>query len=68
MIENDDRSYNLQDCLDINLETDIPIVFDTFHHECLNNGETFQQAISSFEKSWFFPIDGNPVVDYIIKV
>ncbi len=64
VIENDDRSYNLQDCLDINLETDIPIVFDTFHHECLNNGETFQQAISSFEKSWFFPIDGNPVVDY----
>jgi UV DNA damage endonuclease len=64
VIENDDRSYYLQDCLDINLETDIPIVFDTFHHECLNNGETFQQAISSFEKSWFFPIDGNPVVDY----
>ncbi len=64
VIENDNRSYNLQDCLDINLETDIPIVFDTFHHECLNNGETFQQAISSFEKSWFFPIDGNPVVDY----
>jgi len=64
VIENDDRSYNLQDCLDINLETDIPIVFDTFHHECLNNGETFQQAISSIEKSWFFPIDGNPVVDY----
>jgi UV DNA damage endonuclease len=64
VIENDDHSYYLQDCLDINLETDIPIVFDTFHHECLNNGETFQQAISSFEKSWFFPIDGNPVVDY----
>ena len=64
VIENDDRSYSLQDCLDINLETDIPIVFDTFHHECLNNGETFQQALSSFAKSWKYTIDGNPILDY----
>lgn len=63
VIENDDRSYSLQDCLDINLETDVPIVFDTFHHECMNNGETFQQALSSFVKSWD-TIDGNPIIDY----
>ena len=64
VIENDDRSYSLKDCLDINSETDIPIVFDTFHHDCLNNDETFQQALTSFVKSWNFPIDGNPVIDY----
>jgi UV DNA damage endonuclease len=64
VIENDDRSYSLQDCLDINSETGIPIVFDTFHHECLNNGETFQQAISSFIESWKYTTDGNPIVDY----
>ena len=64
VIENDDRSYSLKDCLDINTETDIPIVFDTFHHECLNNGETIQQALSSFIKSWDYPIDGNPIIDY----
>ena len=64
VIENDDRSYSLQDCLDINSETGIPIVFDTFHHECLNNGETFQQSLSSFIESWNFPIDGNPILDY----
>ena len=64
VIENDDRSYSLQDCLDINSETGIPIVFDTFHHECLNNGETFQQALSSFVKSWKYTIDGNPILDY----
>jgi UV DNA damage endonuclease len=64
VVENDDRSYSLQDCLDINSETCIPIVFDTFHHQCLNNEETFQRALSSFIKSWNYPTDGNPVVDY----
>ena len=64
VIENDDRSYSLQDCLDINSETGIPIVFDTFHHECLNNGETIQQSLSSFIKSWKYTIDGNPILDY----
>jgi UV DNA damage endonuclease len=64
VIENDDRSYGLQDCLDINSEIGIPIVFDTFHHECLNNGENFQHALSSFVKSWKYPVDGNPIIDY----
>lgn len=64
VIENDDRSYSLQDCLDINSETGVPIVFDTFHHECLNNGETFQQALSSFAKSWNYSSDGYPIIDY----
>jgi UV DNA damage endonuclease len=64
VIENDDRSYSLKDCLDINSETGIPIVFDTFHHECLNNGETFQQSLSSFIESWSYLIDGNPILDY----
>ncbi|MDQ4073916.1 MAG: UV DNA damage repair endonuclease UvsE [Thermoproteota archaeon] len=64
VIENDDRTYALQDCLDINKETGIPIVFDTFHHECLNNGETIQEALSCFIKSWKYPVDGNPIIDY----
>jgi UV DNA damage endonuclease len=64
VIENDDRSYSLKDCLDIQSEISIPIVFDTFHHECLNNGETIQQALSSITKSWNFFKDGNPIIDY----
>lgn len=64
VVENDDRSYSLKDCLEINDETGIPIVFDTFHHECLNNGETILQAISSFLNSWESPIEGNPIIDY----
>ena len=64
VIENDDRSYSLKDSLDINAETGIPIVFDTFHHECLSNGETMRQALSSFIKTWNYPTDGNPIIDY----
>lgn len=64
VIENDDRSYSLQDCLDINLETGIPIVFDIFHHDCLNNDETFHQALSSSTNSWNYSTDGNPIIDY----
>jgi len=64
VIENDDRSYSLKDCLDIHSETGIPIVFDTFHHEILNNGETIQQALSSIIKTWKYTIDGNPIIDY----
>ena len=63
-IENDDRSYSLKDCLEINAETGIPMVFDTLHHEGPNDGETIIQAISSFVKSWDRPIEGNPIIDY----
>jgi UV DNA damage endonuclease len=64
VIENDDRTYSLQDCLDINKETEIPIVFDIFHHECLNDGETIHEALSYFIKSWKPNVDGCPIIDY----
>jgi UV DNA damage endonuclease len=39
VIANDDPLYNLLDCIYINQKTGIPIVFDSFHYECLNSGE-----------------------------
>jgi UV DNA damage endonuclease len=64
IIENDDRSYSLSDCLDINKETGIPIVFDTFHHECLNNNEKMIDAVISSSKTWTHSLDGFPIIDY----
>jgi UV DNA damage endonuclease len=64
IIENDDRSYTLKDCLKVSEETGIPIVFDTLHHECLNNNETIQEALTSSTNTWKYILDGYPIIDY----
>jgi UV DNA damage endonuclease len=64
IIENDDKSYSLKDCLDIHKETGNPIVFDTLHHECLNCNEAIQDAISCAANTWKCRLDGNPIIDY----
>jgi len=63
VIENDDRRYNLEDCLQINAETGIPVLFDVFHHEINNSGETRREAFEIFTKTWKKK-DGIPMVDY----
>jgi UV DNA damage endonuclease len=63
VIENDDRLYSLQDCLRIHEETGIPILFDNFHHECLNNGEPMAEALQLAARTWQ-PQDGVMMMDY----
>ena len=63
VIENDDRLYSIKDCLEINIITKIPIVFDTLHHECLHNGEILRDALQEIRKTWR-DSDGIPMVDY----
>ncbi len=63
VIENDDRLYSIRDCLEINIITKIPIVFDILHHECLHNGETLREALEEIRKTWR-DSDGIPMVDY----
>lgn len=62
-VENDHLSYSLKDCLKVNKVTKIPIIFDSYHHECLNNGESFQEAMREVEKTWSKK-DGVPMIDY----
>ncbi len=63
VIENDDRSYPLSDCLTLHSSCSIPIIFDTLHHECLNTGETLQEAQAAASLTWG-PSDGLPMIDY----
>ncbi len=63
VIENDDKLYNLKDCLSINKQTKIPILLDIFHHQCLNSGESTKSAIVFASKTWKKK-DGVLMVDY----
>jgi UV DNA damage endonuclease len=62
-IENDDKSYTLADCLELNRIIGIPVIFDTFHHECLNNGESIKEGIKLSQKTWKKK-DGILMLDY----
>ncbi len=63
VIENDEKSYSIQDCLKIHDKTDIPIVFDSFHHTLLNNHELLVDAVERCRTTWIKK-DGIPMVDY----
>jgi UV DNA damage endonuclease len=63
VIENDERSYSLQDCLNIHEEVGVPVILDTFHHSLLNAGEDLRSALRSAAKTWKKE-DGVLMVDY----
>ena len=63
VIENDEKSYKLSECLDISKETKIPVLFDYLHHELNNTGEDIEEDFENFTKTWKTK-DGLPLVDY----
>ncbi|MBD3317412.1 MAG: UV DNA damage repair endonuclease UvsE [Chitinivibrionales bacterium] len=63
VVENDDRVFSLRDVLYVNTKTGIPILFDTFHHACRNNGETLEEALVEAGNTWR-KRDGIPMIDY----
>lgn len=62
-VENDDRSYKLKECIEISKEAGIPVLFDVFHHEVNNAGESIAQAFRVFHDTWR-KRDGVPMVDF----
>ena len=64
VVENDDRLFPLRDCLALHAATGVPILFDNFHHECLNHGEPMAEALLLAAATWHPTRDGVPMMDY----
>ena len=64
VVENDDRLFPLRDCLHLHQRTGVPILFDNFHHECLNHGEPMAEALRLAAATWHPTADGVPMMDY----
>jgi UV DNA damage endonuclease len=64
VVENDDRLYSLRECLSLHDVTGVPILFDNFHHECLNHGEPMHEALRLAAATWHPTRDGVLMMDY----
>ena len=65
VIENDYKLYDLNGCLKISEEIQIPVLFDIFHHKMNNSAShTLKESFSYIAKSWNEKRDGVPMVDY----
>ena len=53
VIENDDKLYDLDDCLEISEDIQIPVLFDVFHHKLNKSAsQTLKESFSYIAKSW----------------
>lgn len=63
VIENDDTSYTVTDCLRIHFATGIPVLFDYFHHQLNSSEEKMADAFELLSRTWSEK-DGIMMVDY----
>ncbi|MFP4046030.1 MAG: UV DNA damage repair endonuclease UvsE [Candidatus Aenigmatarchaeota archaeon] len=63
VIENDEKSYTVKDCLWISERTSIPVTVDNLHHELNNNDESLDQVLKKAKKTWKQE-DGPQIVHY----
>ena len=63
VIENDDRSFTIEDCKRIYEEIGVPILFDAFHHELNHSRPSIAHALATVTRTWS-ENDGIPMVDY----
>ncbi len=63
VIENDERIYNLDDCLWVSEVLKVPVVFDVLHWRLNPDRRSLQEALEAVSKTWEEK-DGIPIVDY----
>lgn len=63
VIENDEKSYSLSDCLEIAQKTGIPVVADYLHHKINNRSKGFGDILSDVNDTWSKK-DGKMMIDY----
>lgn len=51
-LENDDKSYNIFEVLELSDETGIPVVFDLHHHRCLMDVPISHDLLDQIERTW----------------
>lgn len=52
VLENDDKSYNASDVLEVCRKLEIPMVFDLHHHSCCNNGAGISDILPAVFDTW----------------
>ena len=52
VIENDDKVFNIKDCIDIYNKIKTPIVLDYHHHLCNNDGQDINNYLPTVLNSW----------------
>ena len=54
VIENDDKSYNINDVLEIGTKSDIPVIFDNLHNEinCYDKEKSDSYLINLCKETW----------------
>ena len=51
-VENDDKIYNIEDCLKLCHKLNIPFVLDYHHHLCNNEGQNIDNYIKDIFNTW----------------
>jgi len=63
VIENDERSFGLADCLRAADGAHLPVLLDVYHHRLKNAGESLEDTLAAAAETWS-AADGVPIVDY----
>jgi UV DNA damage endonuclease len=63
VIENDDVSYDIRECMLLHKRCGVPILFDYYHFQLRNDNEVFPAILEQVFSTWETK-DGIPLVDY----